>query len=678
MKLKWFLVGLGTIIVIIAAAVAIIVSTMSFDDLRPLIQDEARKATGRDLAIGGPIALQLSLTPSIQVEDVSFANAEWGSRPAMATVKAIDLQVSLIDLLGGEIKIDRLVLVEPDILLETNAEGRGNWSFAADVAQPGAEPTTTSGGKTVLPGFDRVEIENGRLTYRDGATGRETQLALKELSARAKDSRDPLKVSANGTYDEAAFTLDGTLGSLDQIERGPYPVDLTLQAGGATVSVVGDVAEPLTGSGIDVKIGAKGEDLTELARLVGTSLPFGGAYSIAAQVALDGATVKLSGLDASLAGSRLTGDGSVAFDGRQPKIGGDFKIDKFNLAAFGGGEDKGGESGRYVFSEEPLPLDWVDAVDADINLAVGTLNLTTGLALNNLKATAKLANGTFSLNPLTSGLSGGSIVVNLSLNDAVRSPRLRTSAKAKGIDAGRLLKALAIDQGLESTLDANLALQGRGTSARAIAAGLNGQVEATMGKGTLDNDLLDIAAAGLNDILSPLTGDNGTLPLNCMIVSFDIKDGLATSRAIVLDTDDFTVIGGGTVDLKTEALDLSFKTETKEVNLASLSTPFDIRGTLASPTASPNALGLATGVAKLAGTIVMPLPAIAGMIGDSSLSGSEQSACLSAIEAAGSAPDTGAEQTDKSAVEKATEGVGGAIEGVGEGISKGLKSLFGD
>ena len=153
-------------------------------------------------------------------------------------------------------------------------------------------------------------------------------------------------------------------------------------------------------------------------------------------------------------------------------------------------------------------------------------------------------------------------------------------------------------------------MRGTGGSPRALASSLNGHAEIIRGQGTIDNDLLGVAAAGLGDILSPMMEDSGKLRLNCLFIRFDIKDGRATSRAIVVDTDAFTLIGGGTIDLKTEQLDLAFDTESKSVSLVSLAVPFNITGTLAQPTASPDAAGLAKGVAKVAGTIIMPIPAI--------------------------------------------------------------------
>ena len=86
--------------------------------------------------MAGDIRLDIGFRPALVVEDVSFQNADWGSRPEMVMVKRFEVRVALIPLIGGDIRIKRLILVEPDILIETNAAGESNLKFEK---RPGAE-----------------------------------------------------------------------------------------------------------------------------------------------------------------------------------------------------------------------------------------------------------------------------------------------------------------------------------------------------------------------------------------------------------------------------------------------------------------------------------------------------------------------------------------------------------
>ena len=52
------------------------------NSLKPRIIEAVKRATGRDLALNGKIGLKFSLTPTIRVDDVAFANPPDFSRPA--------------------------------------------------------------------------------------------------------------------------------------------------------------------------------------------------------------------------------------------------------------------------------------------------------------------------------------------------------------------------------------------------------------------------------------------------------------------------------------------------------------------------------------------------------------------------------------------------------------------
>ena len=103
---------------------------------------------------------------------MSFANAPWGSKPEMAKIGVFGADVQLIPLLSKEIKINRIVLEDAEILLETDKQGRGNWVFdapGAAKAPPAGTPAPSSQPSQAapLPHVGEVLIKNFTLTYRD-------------------------------------------------------------------------------------------------------------------------------------------------------------------------------------------------------------------------------------------------------------------------------------------------------------------------------------------------------------------------------------------------------------------------------------------------------------------------------------------------------------------------------
>ena len=68
-------------------AIVVAVGTTEINQYKPLIAQKIKEATGRDIRIEGDLDLTGSLSPTVVVEGVSFANAPCGLRPQMVTVK---------------------------------------------------------------------------------------------------------------------------------------------------------------------------------------------------------------------------------------------------------------------------------------------------------------------------------------------------------------------------------------------------------------------------------------------------------------------------------------------------------------------------------------------------------------------------------------------------------------
>ena len=198
MRLKTVLLGVVGLIVVLVVAAVVVVKSIDVNKYKPLIAEQAKAATGRELTIRGNLDLQIGLSPAVVVKDVSLANAPWGSRPEMLKLGQFEVEVALLPLIFRQIQITRLILVQPDILLETDAKGTGNWVFGAPAAAP--SPKQPTGEKTALPpvAVQKVRIEKGTLAYRDGKTKQTTTLALDRLDVEAKETHQPGHVRPGG------------------------------------------------------------------------------------------------------------------------------------------------------------------------------------------------------------------------------------------------------------------------------------------------------------------------------------------------------------------------------------------------------------------------------------------------------------------------------------------------
>jgi uncharacterized protein involved in outer membrane biogenesis len=200
---------LGRLLLILVILIGGAIVALSFVDLgrfAPQIEAAAKKATGRDLRIEGPLHIGLSLTPSLVAEKVRFSNASWGSRADMMTADKLAIKLDVIPLLSGKVALKSVELDGADIYVETDKSGKGNWEFGT--SEPATGKPAKTGGGPALTGVPEVAISNLKLAYRAGNTQKVTKAEFKTVSIEPKGSGVHATVEGDVNGTTVAFDAD--------------------------------------------------------------------------------------------------------------------------------------------------------------------------------------------------------------------------------------------------------------------------------------------------------------------------------------------------------------------------------------------------------------------------------------------------------------------------------------
>lgn len=279
--LRWLLIAPAALIALLAVALGVAVASFDPEALKPRIAAAVEARTGRQLTLAGPIGLKFSLLPTVTLQDVSLANMPGGSRPDMARVERVEAEFALLPLLSRRLDLRRLVLRSPDILLETDAEGRPNWAFAPPgpaptspppAAAPPAPPSKPQGevaASTPRPlplSVERVTVTDARLAYRNGATGRTRTLSVERFRTEPAAGAGVLRFDGAAALDGLPIAFGGEAGGPERLfgasAASPWPVRLAADAGGAELRVEGTAAQPLRARGWRAAVSAKVPDLS--------------------------------------------------------------------------------------------------------------------------------------------------------------------------------------------------------------------------------------------------------------------------------------------------------------------------------------------------------------------------------------------------------------------------------
>jgi len=127
-------------------------------------------------------------------------------------------------------------------------------------------------------------------------------------------------------------------------------------------------------------------------------------------------------------------------------------------------------------------------------------------------------------------------------------------------------------------------LEGPGSSIHRFAAASKGSISLVVPQGRMRAafaELLGVnASAGL---LKLLRGDQSQSTIRCGVADFDVVNGIARAKTLVVDTDVVLASGSGSIDLGEETMNLRIDGESKRPRLLRLWTPILVTGPLTAP-----------------------------------------------------------------------------------------------
>jgi uncharacterized protein involved in outer membrane biogenesis len=558
---------------IVAALVAVLIvgglivlATFDVDQYKGQIEAQAKAATGREVTIGD-IDLSVSLTPAIVLTDVKVANAAWGSRPEMVILPRIEVHTELIPLLLGTINLTTITAENPDILLEVDKQGRGNWVF--DVA---------AGGSSTPLNVSDVSVSGLKLGYRDAQSGGSADVAAKAI----------------------AVAITGALQDMDIRTFHTSGVTVAYKTSGAPLAVAIDELSLDNAGKFTLAGNVSGQPL----KLNGTLAP------IAVLVAMDKAFPAKVEMEAL--GLKATSDVVIEMVKGRPVAKGTIVIPEIDLSKFAppsATASTAPDDGR-VFSADPLPWDMIGANDADVKISIGKVITTSGLALTDVSLPVKASNGRLTAAPLSFAVAGGTISGDATLNAGEKSVALK--AQGKGFTAAEIATTFGKDALItQGPIDLSLNVRGAGLSLRDVMAALDGSLIIGMGESRIRNEALNVPGATallqVLNIANPFADNDAYTASRCGVVNFQIIDGVAhTNQGVALVTDKMSLTSTGQVDLRSEQIALNVRAQEATGiagGLGQLAQAVKVAGSLAAPSVAIDQAGLVQSVTGLGGAL---------------------------------------------------------------------------
>jgi uncharacterized protein involved in outer membrane biogenesis len=387
--------------------------------------------------------------------------------------------------------------------------------------------------------------------------------------------------------------------------------------------------------------------------------------------------IEVTEINTSIGENDLSGSFTLELHStRKPRISADLRSDSLRLQDFYESRENPDPQPDKLFSRDTLPLSALKLLDGSLTYRANSLR-GNQFSLRDLRLNARLEGGRLSADVN----SGTSTTARLQINAAARPPQVDLTLSAQDLELADLFRSEGEQRPLTGNGELSLQLQGTGDSVAALMANLDGYARLLAGKGQLNTGKMDTLTRGVWSILGTLTAKNAdSAVMNCMASDFEIENGIATSRAFLIDSEHATLFGSGNIDLGEEKVDFLLKPKPKTVTL-NVAVPVKVSGTLTDPSYTLEKTQAARKALGVVGLFVFPPAALIGL---GELGTGEDNPCLqiardgtaaaqereNALQRGGTAVKNtlqGAEQKIRqggTAVKKTFQGVGGKLEGL--------------
>lgn len=619
---------LAAIILVPVLALAV-VALLPSSVWRSLIVHAISHRTGRAAAIGDLKLHLFSLNPEISLEELSIGNAQWAQPEDMLRVRHLDATLHLLSLFRGRLVFPQVTVDRPVMDFERLTAEQNNWDFSQQQTAAGrAKPPLA------LPLIQRLSLSNGSLSVIDKVRRLrfDGQVSVQEDAGDTESYAFVLR--GKGVLNGKPFDLRLIGAPLINVDPDqPYHFDAHVSAGDLKLDAKGAIDHPFDFAALSVSFSLSGSDLADAYYLSGLALPNTPPYSITGDLKRDGNRYILDDLRGQLGSSDIEGRLAVDARNKRPKLTGQLaskSLEFADLAAPLGAQatvakqpDSIGQHKNQaphpglLLPDAELQTDRVRGMDADVTYAAASVEASK-LPLKMLRFHLYLDDGRLKLQPLSFTLPQGQFTGTVVIDAQSGVPKTDLDMKFVDVDLEEFAaKSTGADAPFQGRLLGRIRLHGTGGSVHKAAATADGEVTLVIPNGQMRASIAELTGINVSRGLELLlTKSKATTEVRCGVASFHATDGDLKATSIIIDTTHDLITGGGDLNLKTEALDLSLRGRPKEPRLLRLRTPILLRGTLSHPEVGVHAGKLAEqlGGAAALGALLTPLAAILAFV----------------------------------------------------------------
>jgi uncharacterized protein involved in outer membrane biogenesis len=583
-------IALGVAAVLVLLVVGAVLWIESESGQR-FIERRAAEATGREITIGD-LDLKVSWHPGVRVSGLRVTNPDWAKTPHLVDAELIDARFRLLPLFAGRFILQDLTLVEAKVGLEREAN-RNTWTFKDRPPKDDDEP---------LPFFiEHINIDRGLVVYRDTTIATDLRIDV----AGDVGEGGAVDLTARGTFRGQKTTGVARLPTLLPTPDTAVEMSAAFAVGDITAAAAGTVRAADV-DGVDLDLDISGASLADLKKLFPVNLPNTPPYRLQGRFRNPREAFLFDSFSGRVGDSDLSGGVSYSRTGKRPLFKANLVstlLDLDDLGPLVGAPPKTGQgetaapkqkqqvqeievTGKVLPQKRFEIEDW-PIMDANVDFKGKKILDAAQVPIEGLTAKWIMESSVLRFEPLNFRMADGDVSSNIRL-DANEKPLL--GKVNMGLSALNLRKLFPGDGKMKDPLGllyGRIDITGRGTSVAQLFATANGRIALLVNGGKVSNLLMEAVGLDVAEALRILATKDANVSLRCAVIDLEIKNGIGTPKVFVIDTTDTVVTATGTIDFRTETLDLVTRAEPKDTSPFVLRTPINVKGSFKKPAVRP-------------------------------------------------------------------------------------------
>jgi len=555
--------------------------------------------TGFEIDLKGPVCLSLLPSPYLSAKGVAIKNKPGGKANSLVELKSISLGVHFFPLLKGNIEVSKVELIEPVINLETFKNGENNWDTkptkaSSDSKLAAADSTSVAKNdtKTLSFSFQKVIITDGQVAISNFQTNSHYEIkninfngSLDSLIGIVESNAQKNIVIPKFEAQLDSMKITGNLLAKDQHAE----MNLTITEGASKIDISAKGKNDPTHlwDGTVVIQSEKPQGFLKWFGLDQNASYLQGGVNISTHLKTEEGIYTLSALKFRMGHLDGSGVASIKFDGKKPYVKADLSLNKLDLNAFMGIDQKKSETGKSQVSIPPANsnvasssarwskdkwnLEPLKSINADLTFSIGEIKYDE-YQLSQVMGALHLKDGNLQLSSFQAqgydGHLSGDMVIQ---PDKLPSVQLNFGIQNLNL---ALLKKIRQTPLKKATLNTSLKVSVRGDNTFDAVNSMSGNMQFNLTQGVIEAFDVKKFIADMKQLKSPtdvktLMDDlkrKADTSFAHIKADFTVQNGVASSQNIEFLSDEAMVTGKGCIDLPRWGVDMNMQIKIKELS----------------------------------------------------------------------------------------------------------------